>query len=281
MIVAKGWLAPLVTPALVAGLFWVCAGFSALVVAHNAGVFKRRYIADSLSMMNLTSGLLSIALASLGHFAACIVCLLFGAAFDGFDGAAARRWGGTRLGVYADDVADGVNYGIAPGVALYFALGGVEGALLGGLFTLFTVARLVYFTLAKEGADPRYFSGAPSTLGGLVVLSGLVLFEASPAVLGLLVGAACILMVSFATSHRHVGRLLAEKPRLAFAAPAVFVVLVGGYPLLGPVWPVSWMLAVCLGYGLLPVFAAFRTVLRSRKGKPSLRRPIGLGVGPP
>jgi hypothetical protein len=44
---------------------------------------------------------------------------------------------------------------------------------------------------------------------------------------------------------------------------------------------VSWMLAVCLGYGLLPVFAAFRTVLRSRKGKPSLRRPIGLGVGPP
>jgi phosphatidylserine synthase len=140
---------------------------------------------------------------------------------------------------------------------------------------------LVYFTLAKEGADPRYFSGAPSTLGGLVVLSGLVLFEASPAVLGLLVGAACILMVSFATSHRHVGRLLAEKPRLAFAAPAVFVVLVGGYPLLGPVWPVSWMLAVCLGYGLLPVFAAFRTVLRSRKGKPSLRRPIGLGVGPP
>jgi len=267
--VAKGWLSPFVTPALVAGLFWACAGFSALVVAHNAGIFKRRYVADSLSMMNLTSGLLSIALASQGHFAACIVCLLLGAAFDGFDGAAARRWGGTRIGVYADDVADGVNYGIAPAAALYFALRGVEGALLGALFALFVTTRLVYFTLAKGRGDPRYFSGAPSTLGGLTVLSALVLFPASPAVLGLLVGAACILMVSFATSHRHLGRLLAEKPRLAFAAPAVLVVLLAGYPWLGPVWPVSWILAVCLGYGLLPVFGAFRAVLRSRRPSPA------------
>ncbi len=43
-----------------------------------------------------------------------------GCLFDGFDGAAARKWGGTRFGVYSDDIADGVNYGIAPGFALFF-----------------------------------------------------------------------------------------------------------------------------------------------------------------
>ena len=97
--------------------------------------------------------------------------------FDGFDGAAARKFGGTRWGVYSDDVADAVNYGIAPGVALYFVLGGIQGWVVGAFYGLFTISRLVFFTLNKKYSDPEYFSGVPSTMGALVVLCSILLFE--------------------------------------------------------------------------------------------------------
>jgi CDP-diacylglycerol--serine O-phosphatidyltransferase len=261
----RGWFAPLFTPELVAALVWLCVGFSALVVLNNLGLFKRRFIADLLSLMNLGCGLLSIKLASMGRYDFCVVCLLAGALFDGFDGAAARRWGGTRMGVYSDDLADAVNYGVAPGFALYFAISGWDGAVVGLLYTGFTLARLVYFTVAKSGSDPSRFQGAPSTLGGLTVLCGLGLFERSPLHVGLLVGAACILMVSFATSYRHAGRWLAAHPGALKAAPAVLVLLVGGYPLLGAAWPLACLLSGSMAYGLWPVVSAFRAVQRSKR----------------
>ena len=52
-----------------------------------------------------------------------LLLLILGGLFDGLDGAAARKWVGTKFGVYSDDIADAVNYGIALVFALYFALG--------------------------------------------------------------------------------------------------------------------------------------------------------------
>ncbi len=78
----------------------------------------KRLVADLLSATNLACGIASAACAVAGRFEVSLLLLLVGAACDGLDGAAARRWGGTRWGVLSDDIADGVNYGIAPGVAL-------------------------------------------------------------------------------------------------------------------------------------------------------------------
>src|SRR5690606_23269026 len=187
------WLPTVFTPTFVGGLLWLSAVFSALVVLYNLRVLQKRFIADALSAMNLACGIWSIVLASDDHFFSSLVLLIVGAAFDGFDGAAARRWGGTRFGVYSDDIADGINYGIAPGAAVYFATSSLEGALLGGFFATFTIGRLVYFTLNKTNADPNYFSGVPSTSGGLITLCGVILFHDNLLLLGAMVGVACSL----------------------------------------------------------------------------------------
>ena len=181
-----------------------------------------------------------------------VLFLMLGAAFDGFDGAAARRFGGTSWGVYSDDVADAVNYGIAPGYALFHALPGVDGWILGPFYTLFTFSRLVYFTLNKSSADPNFFSGVPSTLGGLITLSSLALFQGHPALIGLLVGIAGVLMVSFDARYRHLGRALSRHKRAFYGMPVLLIILLGGNRLFGPEAPVALILAACLAYGFKP-----------------------------
>ena len=227
-----------------------------------------RYLADSLSAVNLACGVLSIAAASARQFEACLGLLLLGAVFDGLDGAAARRFGGTRFGVYADDIADGVNYGLAPGAALAFALGGLEGAVVGAFYATFTIGRLVYFTLDKDVGDPRFFPGVPSTVGGLVALSAILLFPDRSAWIGLAVGVACAQMVSFRTHYRHLGRALASRELPRRAAVLLLALLVGGGLAWGVRGSAAAILAASLTYGFLPSLLAFRANLTRSWGKP-------------
>ncbi len=228
-----------------------------------------RFTADALSGANLACGLVSIAAAAAGRFEACLGLLLLGAVFDGLDGAAARRFGGTRFGVYADDLADGVNYGLAPGVALAFALGGgLEGWVLGGCYALFTIGRLVYFTLDHGNGDPRFFTGVPSTVGGLVALCAVLLFPEQPAWIGLSVGVACAQMVSFRTHYRHLGRALASRELPRVAAALLLLVLVAGGLAWGVRGSAAAILAASLVYGFLPSWLAFRANLVRSWGKP-------------
>lgn len=224
-----------------------------------------RLLADALSVANLVCGGVGIACALAARFDLTLFCLLLGAVFDGLDGLAARRFGGTRFGVLADDVADGVNFGIAPGVALAVALGGVEGAVVGGCFALFTVGRLIFFTLDKDQGDPRFFPGVPSTVGGLIALCSLLVFPTQPALIGLAVGVACAQMVAFRTHYRHLGRALAsrELPRRAAVGFIAWLLLGGlGWGIQGSV---AMILAACLAYGFLPSALAFAAALRSRQ----------------
>jgi len=173
----------------------------------------RRHVADLLSAANLACGVASCAVALKGRPDLSLLLLMGGGFFDGLDGLAARRWGGTRVGVLADDIADGVSNGVAPAVALWAALGGVEGVALGLLFAGFTAARLVFFTLDKGNGPDGVFRGLPSTAAAVIALAALVLFPASPALVGLLVGAACLQMVAFDTRYRHIGRAVASSRR--------------------------------------------------------------------
>ncbi len=262
---SRGWLGGVFSPTLVAGLLWLGACFSGLVVLHNLRILQKRFIADALSGLNLTCGLWSIHQAYHGHFLASLLLLILGAAFDGFDGAAARRWGGTRFGVYSDDIADGVNYGIAPGAAVYFATNSVAGAVIGASYSLFTVGRLIYFTLNKSAADPNYFSGIPSTSGGLITLSGVILYQHEPLILGALVGVACSLMVSFSSQYRHPARAAAKHPRRAmYLVPLCLLTLTLGSLLGGPKTAVGIVLLLNVAYGFWPMVTAFRDVLASR-----------------
>ena len=224
----------------------------------------RRNVANLLSLANLACGGLAIAFALYEHFAFALVASLVGAAFDGVDGAAARRFGSTRIGVLADDVADAVNFAAAPAVALGVGLGGLEGALIGAAYGLFTIGRLVYFTLCKGASDPAYFDGAPSTIGSVIVLSSLALFSEHPAVVGVFAGIAVAQMVSFSTGYRHLGRWLARHRAwgVPLAVAALLLLLTGAR--FGATVPTTILLVACLGYGFQPVVRAFRAALASR-----------------
>jgi phosphatidylserine synthase len=224
-----------------------------------------RFLADALSAGNLLCGIASIGWAFAGRYELSLGALLFGAVLDGLDGLAARRFGGTPIGVYADDVADGVNYGIAPGVALACALEGDAGTFVGAFFAVFTISRLVYFTLVVDSGDPRFFPGVPSTIGGLAALSSILVFPQQPALIGLVVGIACAQMVSFKTHYRHLGRALASREMPRRVAAVGFAVLVLGGLSFGARGASAIILVASFAYGLLPSLLGFRAALIARR----------------
>ncbi len=264
LLLSQGHMSAFVRVDVVATMLFCNTVFSALAALALVGVLQLRFVADALSFANALCGVASIWFAAHHQPHVCLLLLLVGAGFDGLDGAAARRWGGTWFGVYSDDIADGINYAIAPGVALAYCLSGWEGTAVGVAFSALTLSRLVFFTLNKSSSsDPNYFSGMPSTIGGIVVLCAVILFPEQHALVGLMVGVSVALMVSFDSAYRHLGRALfaARKSRVALAV-ACGVVLVAGATLAGPRIPVAVVLAGCLVYGFLPQLLRFVAVLR-------------------
>ncbi|MGH1343148.1 MAG: CDP-alcohol phosphatidyltransferase family protein [Nannocystales bacterium] len=268
----QGWGGRVLNSQAIEYLLWANIAYLATTAAFYLGLLQKRFVADALSGANLLCGIFSIIFASRGRFEISLMFVLLGTAFDGFDGAAARRWGGTSIGVYSDDVADGVNYGIAPGFALYYVLGeGVSGLFVGIFYAVFVIARLVFFTLNKADSDPNYFAGVPSPVGGIVAMASIVLFEHEPGALGLMIGIACAQMVSFSTHYRHLGRAIAKHRKALVGAPLYLVVLLMGLKLGGPRGAAAVILAGNLAYGFLPMVLAFARVL-------SIRRSARLGL---
>lgn len=278
LLLSQGWAPRILTPRSVEALLGINIAFSTAIALHGVGLLRKRFIADVLSACNLLCGVGAIAFATQGRFETSLLLVVLGAAFDGFDGAAARRFGGTRFGVYSDDIADGMNYGIAPGVALYFALGGgLAGLVIGIFYATFTLARLVFFTLDKASSDPNYFSGVPSPAGGLITMSSILVFAGEPALIGLMVGIACAQMVSFSTHYRHLGRALAHNRRALVGAPVYAVALLIGLRIWGPRAAAATILVPILVYGFLPTVLMFRRVLAVRRAARS-RQPEALGA---
>jgi CDP-diacylglycerol--serine O-phosphatidyltransferase len=267
LMIAQGWGAGLVTPALVDQLLWINAGISLVIVLRRLGILHKKRIADALSLANLACGLCSMSFAARGELAISLLLLSLGAGLDGLDGAAARRWGGSRFGVYMDDLADGVSYGLSPGYAIYATLHGQEGTFVGLAFACFVICRLAFFTLNKSSADPGVFRGVPSTVGGLITLSALFLFAHSPLAVGFLVGLGCALMVGFDAQHRHLGRALAAREARGFALAYVAILALGA-ALGGLRVAVLLVLASSLLYGFLPSLAAFRRIFAAKLEQP-------------
>lgn len=262
LVLSQGWGGRWVKVEMVVWLLYLNIAFSSVVILHNLNILQKRFIADLISLANLACGLGSIYFAYYGKLEMSLVLLILGGLFDGLDGAAARKWGGTRWGVYSDDIADGVNYGIAPGCALYFVLGGTSGLAVGLFYSAFTLSRLLYFTLNKSNSDPDYFNGVPSTAGGLVVVCSLILFSNQPELIGLFVGISSIQMVSFDAHYKHLGRAFASgKKRYRFGLPGYALVLILGAFFWGSDISVVLLLLLILSYGFTPTFLHFKTVM--------------------
>ena len=225
-----------------------------------------RYLADTLSLGNLACGVAAIAAAAHGRYDLSLLLMMGGATLDAFDGLAARRFGSSPWGPLSDDIADGVTNGLAPAAVLGFAIGGIQGVVVGALFALFVVMRLVLFTLDIGEGDPAWFRGLPSPAGAVIVLSAAVLFPHSPALLGLAAGASALAMVSFSERWRHGARTVLANKKARYAVIAlVGAMLVSGF-FTGMTGPAALMLAASLGYLLQPSFSALKeAVLKRRK----------------
>ena len=228
----------------------------------------RRHLADALSAANAACGVASTCFALAGRADVSLLQLLAGAVCDGLDGAAARRFGGTRFGVLADDVADAISYAIAPAVAVAVVTAGVEGTVIGVVYGALTIARLVFFTL-KKGApdtDPGVFRGLPSTVGGVFVIAAAILAPHQPALVAFAAGMAVVLMVSFDAGFVHLGRSLAElDPRRRRVVLAVAAVTVVSAAVLGPHVLASAALATAVAYAFTPHLQSFATAIQQRQ----------------
>ncbi len=154
-----------------------------------------RYLAPNLvTGANLVFGMLSIAASVDGRFVDAAWWIVYAVLTDRIDGFVARRLKATsELGVQLDSFADMLNFGVAPAVLVYTALGNTPGMpyedgwnralLIGGcaVWLLAAVFRLARYNVVAGHGPVDVFFGAPTTLcGGLLAAWFLTLVKYAP-----------------------------------------------------------------------------------------------------
>jgi CDP-diacylglycerol---serine O-phosphatidyltransferase len=139
----------------------------------------RTMLPNIITLLALCAGLTAIRLAAEGTFEWAVYAIVFAAVLDGIDGRVARLLKGTsRFGAELDSLADFVNFGVAPGVTLYFwSLYEMRSAgwIAAMVFAIAAGLRLARFNVMID--DPsrpswagNFFVGLPAPAGAFTVL---------------------------------------------------------------------------------------------------------------
>ena len=205
-----------------------------------------------ITLLALCAGLTGIRLAIEGKLEWAVAAIVFAATLDGIDGRVARMLKGTsRFGAELDSLADFVNFGVAPGLILYFwglhELGNV-GWIAAMVFAICAGLRLARFNVMID--DPNrppwaanFFVGMPAPAGAITVLLPIYVYFlgmprlafVAPVTL-LYTLAIAFLMVSRlpVLSGKRVGKRIAPEMVLpVFVGVVLFFALLISYP-----WPV-------------------------------------------
>jgi CDP-diacylglycerol---serine O-phosphatidyltransferase len=149
--------------------------------------FRRRFrsipvrtlVPNLITLLALCAGLTGIRFAVEGRIDIALGAIVFAAVLDGIDGRVARMLKGTsRFGAELDSLADFVNFGVAPGLILYFwdlhELGSA-GWIAAMVFAICAGLRLARFNVMID--DPNrpvwagnFFVGMPAPAGAITVL---------------------------------------------------------------------------------------------------------------
>jgi CDP-diacylglycerol--serine O-phosphatidyltransferase len=139
----------------------------------------RTLIPNLITLLALCAGLTAIRLTIEGRLEWALGAIVFAAILDGIDGRVARLIKGqSRFGAELDSLADFVNFGVAPGLILYFwGLNeiGSAGWIAALVFAICAGLRLARFNVMSE--DPNqpvwasnFFTGMPAPAGAITVL---------------------------------------------------------------------------------------------------------------
>src|SRR6201997_4556943 len=139
----------------------------------------RMLVPNVITLLAICAGLTSIRLSIEGRMTLAVYAIVFAAALDGIDGRVARMIKGqSKFGAELDSLADFVNFGVAPGLMLYFwSLHdlGHAGWISAMVFAICAGLRLARFNVMVD--DPNkpvwaanFFVGVPAPAGAITVL---------------------------------------------------------------------------------------------------------------
>src|SRR5512143_1678125 len=207
----------------------------------------RMLVPNVITLLAICAGLTAIRLSIEGRMQLAVGAIVFAAALDGIDGRIARLIKGqSKFGAELDSLADFVNFGVAPGLILYFWQlhelhnGGWIAAMV---FAISGGLRLARFNATMD--DPNkpafaanYFTGVPAPAGAITVLLPIYLaFLGLPKPPAMLTAFYTLLIAFLMVSRLPVfsGKTVRMRvpPELVlpvFVSVVFFVALLIGYP---------------------------------------------------
>jgi CDP-diacylglycerol---serine O-phosphatidyltransferase len=226
----------------------------------------RMLVPNVITLLAICAGLTAIRLSIEGRMTLAVYAIVFAAALDGIDGRVARLIKGqSKFGAELDSLADFVNFGVAPGLMLYFwqlhELGNA-GWIAAMVFAISGGLRLARFNATMD--DPNkpafaanFFTGVPAPAGAITVLlpiyvAFLDLGRAPAAVTAAYTLLIAFLMVSRLPVFSGKTKRMRVPPELvlpAFVAVVVFIAILIAYPWhVLSIGTVLYLLGLPLGY---------------------------------
>jgi CDP-diacylglycerol--serine O-phosphatidyltransferase len=207
----------------------------------------RMLVPNVITLLAICAGLTAIRLSTEGRMELAVAAIVFAAVLDGIDGRVARMIKGqSKFGAELDSLADFVNFGVAPGLILYFWqlhelnnggwIAAMVFAIAGGL-------RLARFNATMD--DPNkpafaanYFTGVPAPAAAVIVLLPIYLaflgLPKPPAMLTafytLLIGFLMVSRLPVFSGKTVRLRVPPEMVLPVFVSVIFFIALLIGYP---------------------------------------------------
>ncbi|XVU30377.1 CDP-alcohol phosphatidyltransferase family protein [Actinoplanes sp. CA-054009] len=216
---------------------------------HTAARKVRFAIVNGCTIASLALGLTAIFLAMHGDVRLAAACLVACVAFDGLDGALARKLGvSSPFGAQMDSLADMCSFGLAAPVVVYASLAHTvptpAAAVACVLVAACAAIRLARFNVSPK--DGKFFCGVPTTMVAAVLAVSVLIGLPLPGLA--LLGGVALLAFAMVSSfpYAKLARLV-RLPAWLWLLPIVgalvdarltFVMVVAAYLLSGPV---LWM----------------------------------------
>jgi CDP-diacylglycerol--serine O-phosphatidyltransferase len=207
----------------------------------------RMLVPNVITLLAICAGLTAIRLSTEGRMELAVAAIVFAAVLDGIDGRVARMIKGqSKFGAELDSLADFVNFGVAPGLILYFwqlhELGN-GGWIAAMVFAISGGLRLARFNATMD--DPNkpafaanYFTGVPAPMGAILALLPIYLaFLGLPKPPAMLTAFYTLLIAFLMVSRLPVFsgktvrmRVPPEMVLPVFVSVVFFIALLIGYP---------------------------------------------------
>ncbi|MBQ1025700.1 phosphatidylcholine/phosphatidylserine synthase [Micromonospora sp. C95] len=203
-------------------------------------------LVNACTLASLLLGINAIFVAMQGEVRLAAFLLIACVAFDGLDGALARKLGvSSPFGAQMDSLADMCSFGLAAPVVVYASLAGsaptAAAAVAAALVAACAAIRLARFNVSPN--DGRFFSGVPTTMAAAVLALMVVIGMPVPGAVQIAGVALLAFTMVSSFPYAKLARLV-KLPPWVWLAPVVgalidvrltFGLIVVGYLISGPV----------------------------------------------